>query len=300
MKHFAFSFHRKKAQVEESNTVKAMDIENKALKFAIYAILLLLVIIVFTPLYIVFVLSFKGMDEAFQSNVFAFPESFTYFENFKFIWEKGNLLRAFKNTLILIVTSVIGSIAICSMISYILGRFEFKCKPILYVLLMFPVVVPAITTQVATFTVIRNLGLYNTLFAGIALYIGSDIMLIYIFLQHIEKIPYALDESARIDGASYFRIYWSIILPQLKPAIATAVIIKSLTIYNDLFTPYLYMPKTKLRTVTTTILSFVSDQTSNWGVVSAGIVIVMIPTVLMYLFMQKYIISGVTAGAVKS
>ena len=293
-------FGKKNKTPEFSEPSKAMEIESVPLKVLIYAFLILLLIIVFVPLYVIFVLSFKEMDEAFQSNVFALPNSFLYFDNFAYIWEKGNLLRAFKNTLILIGISLIGSIAMGTMISYILGRFEFKLKPLLYVLFMFPVVVPAITTQVATFTVINGLGLYNTIWAGVALYVASDIMLIYIFLQHIEKIPYALDESARIDGASYLRIYWSIIMPQLKPAIATAIIIKSLNIYNDLFTPYLYMPKSKLRTVTTSILAFVSDQTSNWGVVSAGIIIVMLPTIILYLFMQKYIISGVTAGAVKS
>lgn len=278
----------------------AMEIESRPLKIFVYVFLILLVFIVMMPLCVMVLMSFKGLDEAYQTSVFSLPESFANFENYIFIWERGNMVRAFRNTLLLIGLSLIGSLAIGTMIAYILGRFEFRLKPLVYLLFMFPVVVPAVTTQVATFTVINELGLYNTIWAGVAIYVGIDIMIIYILLQHVEQIPYSLDESALIDGASYFRIYWSIILPQLKPAIATSIIIKSLTIYNDLFTPYLYMPKSKLRTVTTTILAFVSDQTSNWGVVSAGVVIVMIPTIILYLCMQKYIISGVTAGAVKS
>lgn len=277
-----------------------MEIESKPLRIAVYTLLVVLVLIVLVPLCIIFLLSFKGMEEAYTTSVFSIPESFLNFENFKFIWEKGKLPRAFCNTLILIAVSVFGSIVMSSMEAYILGRFQFKLRGLLYVLFMFPVVVPSVTTQVATFTVIKNLGLYNTMFAGIVLYIATDIMLVYIFLQHIEKIPISLDESARLDGASHFRIYYSIILPQLGPAICTSVIIKALTIYNDLFTPYLYMPKSKLRTVTTAILAFVSDQTANWGVVSAGILIMMVPTIILYVFLQKYIISGVTAGSVKS
>ncbi len=277
-----------------------MEIESKPMKIFAYALLILIVILVAVPLYTVVMLSFKTKTEAMGPNVFSLPESFAYFENFKYIWTKGKLLTGFKNTGILIVTSVAGSVVMGTMVAYILGRFQFKGRRWLYLLFLFPTIVPAMTTQVATFTIVRNLGLYNTIFAGIILYVATDIMQIYIFLQHIEKIPMALDESARIDGASYMRIYGSIIMPQMKPAIATAVIIKALTIYNDLFIPYLYMPKSSLKTVTTSILAFVADRTSDWGLVGAGIVSVIIPTILIYLFMQRYIIGGVVEGAVKA
>lgn len=279
---------------------RVMDIDNPALRGFSYALLVLITIAVLVPLYIVVSLSFKTLAEANNSNVFALPESFGYLDNYIFIWTRGKLLRGFKNTGILIITSLIGSITMGTMVAYVLSRFEFKLKKAVYILFMFPIVVPAVTTQVATFTIVRSLGLYNTIWAGIILYISTDMLLIYIFLQHIEKIPVSLDESARTDGASYWTIYRKIILPQLRPAIVTGIIIKTLTIYNDLFTPYLYMPKSRLKTVTTSILAFVADRTSDWGVVSAGIVSAIIPTVILYLLLQKYIISGVVDGAVKA
>lgn len=277
-----------------------MEIDNLGFKFFTYFLLILGALVVYVPLYIIVSMSFKGLDESMNSSVFALPQSFFNFENFQFLLTESSLLTGFKNVIILVLTSLVGSLVMGSMVAYILGRFKFKLKKLLLPLFMFPIVVPAITTQVATFTVVKSLGLFNTIFAGIVLYIATDIMQIYIFLQHIEKIPYSLDESARIDGASYLRIYWSIIVPQLKPAIATALILKTITIYNDFFTPYLYMPKSELRTVTTAILAYVTAQTANWGYVCAGIVIVMIPTVIMYIFMQKYIIAGVTDGAIKT
>lgn len=279
---------------------RVMDIDNPALRVFSYALLVLITIAVLMPLYIVVSLSFKTLAEANNSNVFALPESFGYLDNYIFIWTRGKLLRGFKNTDILIITSLIGSITMGTMVAYVLSRFEFKLKKAVYILFMFPIVVLAVTTQVATFTIVRSLGLYNTIWAGIILYISTDMLLIYIFLQHIEKIPVSLDESARTDGASYWTIYRKIILPQLRPAIVTGIIIKTLTIYNDLFTPYLYMPKSRLKTVTTSILAFVADRTSDWGVVSAGIVSAIIPTVILYLLLQKYIISGVVDGAVKA
>lgn len=278
----------------------ALEIDNLGFKIFTYFLLILGVLIVYVPLYIIFTMSFKGLDESMHSSVFALPDSFLNLENFKYLLTESSLLTGFKNVLILIVTSLIGSLTMGSMVAYIFTRFQFKLKKLLLPLFMFPIVVPAITTQVATFTVVKSLGLFNTIFAGIVLYIATDIVIIYIFIQHMEKIPYSLDESARIDGANYLRIYWSIILPQLKPAIATALIIKTLNIYNDFFTPYLYMPKSELRTVTTAILAYVTAQTANWGYVCAGIVIVIIPTTIMYIALQKYIIAGVTEGAVKT
>jgi len=277
-----------------------MEFEKTWMKVASYGLLILVVVIVAVPLFIIVTLSFKTKTEALSSNIFSLPQNLLYLDNYVYIWTRGKLLTGFVNTGILIVTSLIGSILMGSMISFILARFSFTGKRLLYLAFLFPTVVPAITTQVATFTVVRDIGLYNTIFAGIVLYIATDIMQIYIFLQHIEKIPLAIDESARIDGASYLKIYSRILLPQMKPAIATAAIIKALMIYNDLFIPYLYMPKSSLKTVTTTVLSFVADRTSDWGLVGAGIVSVIIPTVLLYVFLQRYIIVGVVDGAVKA
>jgi multiple sugar transport system permease protein len=141
--------------------------------------------------------------------------------------------------------------------------------------------------------------LYNTIYAGMVLYVATDVLQIYVFLQFVRRIPYEIDESALLDGSSFFRIYWSIILPQMKPAIATVAIIKMLGVYNDMFTPYLYMPKSTLRTVTTAIMMFSYDRNSQWNVMAAGILAVMIPTLILYLFAQRSIIAGITEGAVK-
>ncbi|HHW47933.1 MAG TPA: carbohydrate ABC transporter permease [Clostridiaceae bacterium] len=186
-----------------------------------------------------------------------------------------------------------------TMTAYSLNRFSFKLKKIILFAFILPITIPFSLVAVSTFLVISRIGAFNTRMAGIILSGGVDVYSIYLLLQYLAKIPYSLDESARIDGASYFRIYWSIILPQMKPAIATAAIIKALNIYNDFLTPMLYMPSTKLRTVTISLSSFQNDQASNWTALCAGIVIVLLPTLIMYLFLQKYIISGAVSGAVK-
>ena len=106
-------------------------------------------------------------------------------------------------------------------------------------------------------------------------------MQLYIYRQFISTLPVSLDESALLDGCGYFGLFTRIIFPLLAPATATVVIIKAINIINDMYIPYLYMPKNKLRTLT------------------AGIIIVMLPTILIYLFFQRYILAGIAAGAVK-
>lgn len=128
---------------------------------------------------------------------------------------------------------------------------------------------------------------------------GTDIIAIYIFLQFLGTIPRELDEAAIIEGASYLTIYSRIILPLLKPAIATVIIIKGVAVYNDFYIPFLYMPKASLGVISTTLFKFKGPYGSQWEVICAGVVIAIIPTLIAFLTLQKYIYSGLTAGSVK-
>ena len=112
-------------------------------------------------------------------------------------------------------------------------------------------------------------------------------------------LPVSLDESALLDGCSYFQLFVRIIFPLLAPATATVAIIKAITIINDMYIPYLYMPGNKLRTLTTFLMDYANAQQGSWQTLAAGIVLIMLPTVLIYNFFQRYILAGVTAGAVK-
>ena len=143
-----------------------------------------------------------------------------------------------------------------------------------------------------------KLGLYDTLFAPMIIYISTDILQIYVYKQFIDQIPYSLDESARMDGCSYFTIYWKIIFPLILPATATLIILKSVDILNDMYTPYLYMPSAENVTLTTMLMNYVG-RSGSWAKLSAAIVLVMLPTIVMYLIFKKKILSGIVAGAVK-
>ncbi|MCR5255354.1 MAG: carbohydrate ABC transporter permease [Acetatifactor sp.] len=278
--------------------IKSTFIINNAIGRAfIYLIMIIGIIGVFAPLLIVLNVSLKSNEEYMMSGVMSLPENIANFTNYVRAFVEGNFVTGFLNTGILVIISVPITIVIASLVAYTLSRFDFKLRKLVYLAFLIPTFIPGMTVTIATFQVIKALGLYNTLLAGIILYIGTDIMQIYIFLQFINNVPVSLDESARLDGAGRLKIYTAIILPQLKPAIATTIILKLLGIYNDFFTPYMYMPK--IKTAATSLYSFSGDKLAEWPLMSAAIVLVAIPTIVIYIFLQKYIISGVTDGAVK-
>ncbi len=281
-----------------NETIKSTFIINNKLGRAfVYLIMVFGIFMVFSPMLIIFNVSLKTNEEYMNSGVYTLPENIFNFANYVRAFVEGKFPTGFLNTGILVLCSVPITIIIASLVAYTLSRFDFKLKKVVYLAFLIPTFIPGMTVTIATFQVIKALGLYNSLLAGIILYIGTDIMQIYIFLQFINNVPVSLDESARLDGAGRIKIYSRIILPQLKPAIATTVILKLLGIYNDFFTPYMYMPKVK--TAATALYSFSGDKLAEWPLMSAAIILVAIPTIIIYIFLQKYIISGVTDGAVK-
>ncbi|KJZ90433.1 Sucrose phosphorylase [Clostridium sp. IBUN13A] len=264
-----------------------------------YAFLILLVIVFILPILTVLFASFKTGTEYASTSVLTLPESFFNFDNFIEAFTKGNMLNGFKNTVIILIFSLAGAVLTGSMAAYVFSRFKSKFTKFVNGMFLVAVMIPAIATQVATFQIISALGLFNTRLAPIILYIGTDIMTIYIFLQFLDNISVSLDESAIIDGANYFQIFFKIILPLLSPAVITVLITKGVGLYNDFYTPFLYTPSADLLTLSTTLFKFKGPFGAHWEVISAGIIVVMIPTLIVFLTLQKQIYSGLVSGSVK-
>ncbi|THF75013.1 carbohydrate ABC transporter permease [Cohnella fermenti] len=275
-----------------------MERTNKAWTAAKYFFLLIAMFVVFFPIYSVVIGAFKTQIEYYQSGM-ALPNDWLNFDNFKRVFEVGQLGLGFKNILIILVISVAGNVVFGTMVAYALGRFDFKLRKPIMGMYLVAQIIPMITTQVATFSVIKYLGAYDSMAAPILLYLGADVLQIVIYLQFVNSIPRDLDESAMIEGASLFKIYRSIIFPLLAPATATLIIMKTINIYNDFYTAYLYMPSKELKVVSTAIYSFIGPNAAQLNVISAGILIIFIPTVVIFLFLQRFIFAGVTNGAVK-
>ena len=264
-----------------------------------YFAVLLMCCVILLPILIFLLSSFKANQEFAKTTLFQLPEAFNL-ENYKQVFIKGHLLTAYRNTLILLLFGVTLNILFGTMLAYALGRFQFRARGLILAMIMGARVIPTITTQVATFTVIKSIGLYDTLWAPILLYAGTDVVQIFLYLQFIESIPYELDESAKLAGASNFRIYWDIILPLMKPATVTAVILKVVAIYNDMYIPYLYLASDKNLVISTALLRFNgSAYGSQVPILAASFILVMIPMLILYILAQNLIFDGITAGSVK-
>lgn len=264
-----------------------------------YLSLVLGAVVMLMPLLVVVLTSLKTSPEATSGGALDLPGNWLNLDNYVTAFNDGQLLNAMKNTAIILVVSITGTVLIGSMTAYAIDRFSFRFKKLVVALFLLAALVPGVTTQVATFQIIDFLGLFDTRWSAIVLYTGTDIVSIYIFLQFMRGIPISLDESARIDGANSFTIYRRIILPLLKPAIATVVIIKGITTYNDFYIPFLYMPSENLGTMSTALFRFKGPFGAHWEDISAGAILVTVPTLIIFLVLQRFIYNGFTSGAVK-
>lgn len=267
-------------------------------KIISYIALILITVIVFIPLLITLFAAFKTpvqIGEEFPLK----PPTFTYWKNVIFAFEKGKISLGLRNSLTLVAITIVINTILGSMTAYCLNRFNFKFKKLVLALFLLGMVIPSYITEISRFGIIKKMGAYNTIAAPIIIYAAADLMQIYIYTQFVEKIPESLDESAMIDGCTYYGIFWRIIFPLLMPATATLAIIKAVDVINDMYTPYLYMPSGRLRTLTTTLMDFSSAMFGTWENLSAAVILVMLPTIIIYLIFQRYIFAGIVAGAVK-
>jgi raffinose/stachyose/melibiose transport system permease protein len=264
-----------------------------------YASLVLASAVVLLPLGVMLVTSLKTQAEVTNDPALSAPGNWFNLANYRTAFRDGHMLRAFGNTALILAVSVTGTVLIGSMAAYALDRFTFRLRGLVILAFLLATLVPGVTTQVATFQVVNSLHLFDTRWAPILLYLGTDIVSIYIFMQFVRSIPVSLDESARLDGANSFTIYRRIILPLLKPAIATVTIIKGIAVYNDFYVPFLYMPSENLGVISTSLFRFKGPFGAHWEAISAGAILVIVPTLVVFLLLQRFIYNGLTAGAVK-
>jgi multiple sugar transport system permease protein len=266
----------------------------------VYVSLIAATVVVLLPLLVVLLTSLKTEKEmANTGGALELPHDLLNFHNYVTAFQDGEMLTAFTNTAIILLVSIGGTVLIGSMTAYAIDRFTFRFKKLVVVLFLTAALVPGVTTQVATFQIVNSFGMFDSLWAPIALYMGTDIVSIYIFLQFVRSIPVSLDESARLDGANAFTIYRKIIFPLLKPAIATVVIVKGITVYNDFYIPFLYMPSEDLGVISTSLFRFRGPYAAHWEVISAGAVLVILPTLIVFLSLQRFIYNGFMRGATR-
>lgn len=244
--------------------------------------------------------AFKTKTEYEQTNVMTLPESWLNFRNFTDAFEKANMGRAFVNSTIILICVLVISVLVGTQLAYVLNRFKFPGNGIIRNLFLFATLLPGVAMQIAVYELMYKLHFINSLAGYIIMMCGTDVIAIYIYIQFFENISISLDESAIIDGASYFKIYWKILLPLLRPAIVTACILKGVSTYNEYYCANLYLQdKKRYPTVATSLYTFVGPLGSQYNLICAGVIISLLPALIVFILFQKQIYSGMTAGSVK-
>lgn len=264
-----------------------------------YIFLSLLALIVLIPIYYLIVTTFKSSTEAAVAPM-ALPSSWDfggYVEAFKAM----QYPRAFKNTFLITFVSVVGLILVSSMCGYVLNRREkFRITKVVFLLILSGIMFPYQMSILGLYKVIRGLHLMNSLVGVILIDIAINIpFATFLIKSFVSTIPIELEEAAKIDGASVFRTFWTITFPLMKPMIATVAILNTLTIWNDFIGPLYFLQSREKDVILQEVYRNIGQFSTDWSSLFPMMVLGVLPLVLFYLFMQRYIIGGVMSGSVK-
>lgn len=256
-------------------------------------------IIFLLPFYISIAYSFKTYQEISISPL-AFPTSF-FLGNFSKAIKVANLFRAMKNSSIDVIGSVSIMVIICSMAGYVISRNSKKpFYNFIYFMCLASILLPFQTVMFPLYKIVFKLHLINTLHGLIICTIGFSLgMYVYFYTGFVKTIPKELEESACIDGCSKYRTFWQIIFPLLKPIHITVIVISSISVWNDFMLSLIFVQKAEVRTLQLAQFYFIGQNYCDPNLAFAGFTLAMVPMVVLYLFLQKYIEKGVVAGALK-
>ena len=275
----------------ESNSLKSRKFALNLLQIVMIIIALLFLF----PAYLVLINSFKDNSQIIL-NPLSLPASFD-FSNYINAWRETNFPAVFLNTLLITVLSTTGIIVVSSMAAYILVRTRNKISWLLYLFFVFNMIVPFQTIMIPLNITATSLNLKNV-YGIIPIYIGL-LCPLAVFMYHgfIKTVPAQIEESAAIDGASIFQIFFQVVFPILKPVHATVAIINVLWIWNDFLLPLIILPSRS--TIQLAQYIFFGMFRQEFSLAMASLILSASPVILFYLLMQKQIIKGVAAGAIK-
>lgn len=263
-------------------------------KVVSYGILLVFSLLYIGPLFMLINASFKPLSEFFKDPT-SLAESVN-FENYTKAWELANFPRYLLNSAFYTAVATTVFVLTSVFVAFPIARGIVKGSGALLTLYVVALFLPA--ALIPQFQLILNIGLYNTRTGYILLFLVNAIGMI-ILVNYIKSIPRELDESAAVDGCGYFRFVWSIILPLIRPAVATVTVLHAIFIWNELILPTIYLTEDSLYPITRGLIVFEGQYGSDWPALAAAVLMLMLPMLILFMFLQRYIIGGLTSGAVK-
>lgn len=274
---------------------------NALSKLATYALLTGGAILAFFPFVWMVATAFKTPPQVLAIPIQWLPDPFTW-ENFAAAWQRFDFGRYFLNTVFISTSVTLLSVTFCSMAGYAFARRRFRGHEAIFNLLLATLTIPGAVLMTPLFLVILKLGWINK-FIGIIVPFCVSVTNIFIMRQYISTIPTEIEEAARIDGASDFSIWWRIILPLSKPAMATVAIFSFVGAWDGFLWPLIVLKDKEMWTLNVALgllqTEYIAAEGSPWGVMMAGSLLVVLPLIGMFLTLQRYFMSGLTIGAVK-
>jgi putative chitobiose transport system permease protein len=235
-----------------------------------------------------------------SGNVYQFPESLSQFSlsSYKVVWTEYPIATAFKNSVLCAVGSVLLTVAVSSLAAYPLARYDFYGRNFVFLLLLSTLMMPFQLYMIPLFLYVQQLGLTNTLWGVFVPFAGS-VFGIYLIRQHYAAIPRDLEEAARVDGAGEFRLWWSVMFPLTKPAVATLAIFTFVGSWSNFLWPLIVLQDEKIQTLPVALSTLTGAFVDRISYLAAGSVLAIAPVILFFILAQRFFLSGVTAGAVK-
>lgn len=251
------------------------------------------------PLIWLFLFSFKDNNQVYSGNALGLPSKWI-FDNYPAVMTRGNVAVYLMNSVIVTAATIVISTVLITTSAYAIVRMHWKLSGLFLTYILLGLMVPIHATLLPLFVILRNLGLLNTYFSLILPYIVFALpMGIFIMTGFLKGIPKELEESACLDGCGIYRIFYYIILPLIRPAIATVAIFTFLSSWNELMFANTFISDEKLKTLTVGILSLSGQQGTQWGPIGAGLMIATIPTLIVYFLLSDQLQKSMIAGAVK-
>ncbi|MDP3177657.1 MAG: carbohydrate ABC transporter permease [Spirochaetaceae bacterium] len=250
------------------------------------------------PMVLVLINSFKPDSEVVTAPL-ALPKSLKW-DNYTSAFQKMKFMNAIGNSLLITCSSVVFISTLSSMCAYVLVRNRWKINTVVYLVMVAAMIVPFQAIMIPLLKIYGSIGMLNNQWTLVFMYIGFGTpFAVFLFHGFIKGISMELEEAATIDGCGKYGVFFKIVLPLLQPIFMTVIILDTLWIWNDFFLPSLVLMRSQLRTLPLSTYYFYGTYTVNYGRLLASLVMTIIPVIVFYLFSQRFIIKGITAGSIK-
>lgn len=255
-------------------------------------------LVIVLPLVALVLMSFKSLTDM-SAHPLSLPHPWL-FSNYSTAWSQGNLGQYLLNSLFISVVAVVLIVVLSSGAAYVVARFNFRGNTSIYMLFIAGLALPVQLIAVPVFVIMHRLGLVNSLWSVVIVYVASGMSFsVFLLVNYFRTIPTELEEAARIEGAGHLQIYAQIAMPLARPGITTVALFNFVSAWNGLFFPLILLQTQNKFPVTVGVLSFIGEYEANWNYVLPALVIVSIPTLLVFAFGSRHFVRGLTAGALK-